>query len=59
MRKMQLQLESLDVASFPTTPAVEAQRGTVRAHYTNWYEATCGGVSCQYVCRTRYDTPCV
>lgn len=59
MRKLKLQLETLNVDSFPTAPASEETRGTVRAHYTYWYEATCGGASCQYVCRTRYDTPCV
>lgn len=64
MRKMQLRLESLNVESFPTAPADEAPRGTVRAHdgsvYTyDQYQQTCGGLSCQVACRTRYQNTCM
>lgn len=64
MEKLKLELESLRVDSFDTVRPTLELRGTVRANegsvYTyDYYQATCGGVSCQYVCRTRYDTPCV
>lgn len=63
MKKLKLQLEALHVESYETARASEADTGTVRAHedsvYTyDYYQPTCGGASCQYVCRTRYDTPC-
>ncbi|HEY0018096.1 MAG TPA: pinensin family lanthipeptide [Longimicrobium sp.] len=58
-----LKLESLSVESFETSQSDDAARGTVRAHdasvYTyDYYERTCGGVSCQVACRTRYQNTC-
>lgn len=59
MKKLALQVETLHVDSFPTTQSENAARGTVQAHWTYWYEPSCGGPSCAVVCRTLNDTPCV
>jgi hypothetical protein len=58
-----LQLESLSVESFETSQSDDAAGGTVRGHdgsvYTyDQYQRTCGGLSCQIACRTRYQNTC-
>lgn len=57
-----LKLESLSVESFETSQSDDT-RGTVRGHddsvYTyDQYQQTCGGLSCQVACRTRYQYTC-
>ena len=52
-----LKLESLSVESFETSHADDAARGTVQAQ--SWTVYTCPSPSCNVVCRTRNDTPCV
>lgn len=61
MKKLALNLDALNVESYATSAAPEADAGTVRAHaFTQYYERTCGqNVSCAVICRTIYDTPCV
>jgi hypothetical protein len=58
-----LKLESLSVESFETSQSDDATRGTVRAHdgsvnTYDQYQQTCGGLSCQVACRTRYQYTC-
>lgn len=58
-----LKLESLSVESFETLQSDDATRGTVRGQdgsvYTyDQYQQTCGGLSCQVACRTRYQNTC-
>jgi hypothetical protein len=55
-----LKLESLSVETFEPSGEDSAARGTVRAHdWTNYYyDPTCGGLSCQVACRTRYQNTC-
>ena len=58
-----LKLESLSVETFETSQSDDVARGTVRAHDGSvWtydaYQQTCGGLSCQVACRTRYQYTC-
>lgn len=64
MRKMKLEIDTLDVQSFPTDdPRVEA-RGTVEAREASRTfgisHCTCpgNGISCGYACITVYDPDC-
>ena len=52
-----LSLETLSVETFETARVDDATRGTVRAQ--SWTVYTCPSPSCNVVCRTRNDTPCV
>jgi hypothetical protein len=57
MRKVLLDLDSLDVQSFETTRPLRAPRGTVEAHDSDLtaggYEDTCGqSCTCFHVCHT-------
>jgi hypothetical protein len=62
MNKLKLQLDTLRVETFDAGPD-NALPGTVDAHdgsvytYDN-YQQTCGGLSCQVACRTRYQNTC-
>lgn len=63
MNKLKLQLDTLRVETFDAGPD-NAARGTVDAHdgsvYTyDPYQQTCGGLSCQVACRTRYQNTCL
>ena len=67
MQKLRLGLDSIRVVSFQTSQAQADTHGTVcahgkvggaeRAYWTQW-DRTCGGVSCDVVCRTRYGVTC-
>ena len=62
MKKLKLNVDALRVESFDAGTGVPA-RGTVDAHdgsvYTyDYYQQTCGGLSCQVACRTRYQNTC-
>lgn len=63
MNKLKLNLDALRVETFAVSAADEMAGGTVRAHdgsvytYDN-YQQTCGGLSCQVACRTRYQVTC-
>jgi hypothetical protein len=46
MRKLTLDLDSLDVQSFDPTPKGDAPRGTVRGHYTDNPGCTQFGTMC-------------
>ena len=59
MNKLALNPETLRVESFPTARVDDTRGGTVRGHGWTLYDATCPSPSCNVVCRTRYDTPCV
>jgi hypothetical protein len=57
MRK--LKLESLSVETFETSQPDDATRGTVHAHdWSQRFEQTCAGMSCDYACVTLYDNTC-
>lgn len=57
MRK--LKLDSLSVETFETSRPDSAPRGTVQAHAWTQYDPTCGGLSCDVACRTRYQYTCM
>jgi hypothetical protein len=59
MNKLMLDPETLRVESFETARANDAVRGTVRAHGWTQFDPTCGGLSCDVACRTRYGNTCV
>ena len=61
MRKLQLTLDTLQVQSFETTPALRRAGGTVDAHETFESECVCGSDNCPAPCTGRTcggcDTP--
>jgi hypothetical protein len=57
MNKLKLIIDDLRVESFEASRTDEG-RGTVRAHEWTQFDPTCGGLSCDVACRTRYQPTC-
>ena len=58
MTKLKLKLDSLRVETFETSRADDATGGTVRAYGWTQFDPTCGGLSCDVACRTRFQVTC-
>lgn len=59
VNKLKLIADDLRVTSFESLLPDPAIRGTVRAHDpTRLHEDTCGGMSCDFDCVTRYEETC-
>ncbi|HVG45683.1 MAG TPA: hypothetical protein VM890_13175 [Longimicrobium sp.] len=59
MNKLKLIIDDLRVDSFEASRMDEGPRGTVCAHEWTQFDPTCGGLSCDVACRTRYGSTCV
>jgi hypothetical protein len=59
MKKIKLQLDTLQVESYETSRDSDDRAGTVHAHsWSRLGDPTCGGISCDYACITYYDDTC-
>jgi len=56
MARLRLVPEHLEVTSFMPVPA---GRELSQAAFTRFGEQTCGGMSCDYVCKTKFDATCL
>ncbi len=48
MKKIRLDLEALEIVSFPTSEDDDAERGTVHGRATQYDPDSCPGVTCGY-----------
>jgi hypothetical protein len=56
MPRFRLVPEQLEVTSF--TSVTPAALELERAAFTRFGEQTCGGMSCDYACKTKFDATC-
>lgn len=50
MKKIKLEIETLEIVSFDTAPAAREDEGTVLAHATKPNQFTCGAQTCANTC---------
>ena len=56
MPRLRLVPEQLEVTSFAPVPAGQEFMG---AAFSRLGEQTCGGMSCDYACKTKFDATCL